>query len=215
MKSSQDDKAVISAFTEEQTSRLTGLSVARLRYWDRTGFFQPAFADQNRRVAYSRVYSFTDLTALRVIHVLINQYNVPLRHLREVAAKLSGMGNSAWAETTLYVLNKKVIFDDGEVNRQREVVSGQYMIGLPLETVVSDTKRDIRTLSERSEAQIGHTEKHRRVAHNAEVIAGTRIPVRAISSFLDDGYSIDDILKEYPTLKRKDIQAVKDRERVA
>jgi hypothetical protein len=34
---------IISAFSEEQAERLTKISKQQLRYWDRTGFFSPAF----------------------------------------------------------------------------------------------------------------------------------------------------------------------------
>ncbi|MBC01602.1 MAG: hypothetical protein CML67_18900 [Rhodobacteraceae bacterium] len=210
-----NDRKIISAFTEEQVTRLTGISSHRLRYWDRTGFFHPAFAAENRRAAYSRVYSFMDVTALRVISVLINQHSIPLQHLRKVIFELGTMDNSAWARTTLYVLNRKVIFHDPEDGRQREVVSGQYMIGIPLKTIVSDTRRDVKALSIRSDADLGKIEKHRRISHNSAVIAGTRIPVRSIQQFSEAGYSVEQILQEYPTLTKKDIMAAIEFNRAA
>ncbi|WP_424993075.1 DUF433 domain-containing protein [Oceaniradius stylonematis] len=210
-----NDGTVISAFTEEQVSSLTGISVHRLRYWDRTSFFSPSFAAENRRVAYSRVYSFTDVTALRVLFVLISQHNVPVQHLRQVSQKLGSMDNSAWARTTLYVLNKRVIFDDPEDGRQREVVSGQYMIGIPLERVVSDTRRDINKLSDRRRDQIGQTSRNRRISHNAEVVSGTRVQVDSILEFADAGYTAEQIVKEYPTLTISDVEAVLKRDKAA
>ena len=103
---------VIAAFSEEQVQRLTGLTASQLRYWDRTGFFVPSQAEENRRVAYSRIYSFKDLVALRVIYVLRNQYRVPLQHLRKVAEKLHHLADDKWLATTLYVLNRKVVFEE-------------------------------------------------------------------------------------------------------
>ena len=118
------------------------------------------------------------------------------------------MDNGAWSRTTLYVFNRKVIFDDPEDDgRQKEVVSGQYMISIPLEMVVSDTRRDVKALSTRSEEQIGHIEKNRYVAHNAAVVSGTRIPVSAIQHFSEDGFTIEQILSEYPTLLEADVKA--------
>ncbi|WP_064686579.1 DUF433 domain-containing protein [Rhizobium bangladeshense] len=213
---SGDSKAtVISAFSEEQVSRLTGLSVDRLRYWDRTAFFSPSFAADNRRIAFSRVYSFTDIAALRVLSVLINQHNVPVSHLRKASGKLGSMDNGAWHRTTLYVMNRKVIFDDPEGGHQREVVSGQYMIGIPLERVISDTKKDVRALSARSETQIGRVSKNRLVSHNAAVVAGTRVPIRSIREFGEAGYSPEQIVKEYPTLTVEDVKAVLGNNRAA
>ncbi|HEY9704118.1 MAG TPA: DUF433 domain-containing protein [Allocoleopsis sp.] len=47
----------------------------------------------------------------------------------------------------------------------------------------------------------------RRFASNAYANAGTRILVQTIMEFLGDGDSIEEILEEYPSLKREDIYA--------
>jgi len=49
-----DISNIIAAFTEEQVERLTGLTKGRLRYWHRTGFFAPAFVEDDLRLPYSR-----------------------------------------------------------------------------------------------------------------------------------------------------------------
>lgn len=41
------------AFTADQVSRLTGLSERRLRYWDKTGFFNPEYGVWRRRPSAS------------------------------------------------------------------------------------------------------------------------------------------------------------------
>ena len=206
--SKADSNVVVSAFTEEQVQRLTGVSLSRLRYWDRTKFFSPSLAFENRRLAYSRIYTFNDVASLRVLSVLVSQYNVQLSHLREVAPRLDGMDNSAWTRTTLYVLNRKVIFDDPESGRQREIVSGQYMIGIRLSEILSDTKRDVEALSIRSSDKVGKIIKTRTVAHNVPVISGTRIPVRSVQEFYEAGYTVEQILNEYPSLTTEDVKAV-------
>ena len=38
------------------------------------------------------------------------------------------------------------------------------------------------------------------VMHGLPVVAGTRIPVRALASFRDAGYSLSGIMDEYPDL---------------
>lgn len=45
-----DISSVVAAFGEDQVKRLTGLSITRLRYWHRTGFFVPAFVEENQRL---------------------------------------------------------------------------------------------------------------------------------------------------------------------
>lgn len=198
---------VVAAFSEEHAERLTGISKAQLRYWDRTGFFRPEFANENRRVAFSRIYSFKDITSLRVLNVLRNQYSVPLQHLRKVREDLAHLSDAKWIATELFVLNKKVVFVEPDTEQYREIISKQYVIGIPLRVVVTDTEKDVKRLQIRDEDKIGKIERTRHVSHNAVVIAGTRIPVKTIKRFAEDGYSVEQIIKEYPTLTAADIKA--------
>ena len=105
-----DNESLIAAFSEDHTAKLTGISVSQLRYWDRTDFYHPSYAESNRRVAFSRIYSFRDIVALRVLNVLRNQYSVALQHLRDVSNKLSHLVDDRWTGVRLYVLNKRVIW---------------------------------------------------------------------------------------------------------
>lgn len=202
-----DADSVIAAFSEDHVERLTGLTKRQLRYWDRTGFFVPAYADEDRRLAYSRLYSFKDVVALRTLSVLRKQYAVPLQHLRKVAEKLSHLENGLWTRITLYVLNRRVVFDEPGSNQMRDVVSGQYVIGIPLERIISDTTRDVRKLYERPAEKRGRIERCKHVNRNEWVVAGTRIPTAAIRRFHEAGYSMDEIIVEYPDLTKSDIQA--------
>lgn len=207
MQRMSDSGIVIAAFSENHVERLTGITVTQLRYWDRTKFFVPSYADENRRAAYSRIYSFKDVAALRTISVLRNQHNVPLQHLRKVADKLAHLADDKWTKTTLYVWNRKVIFDEPGTDLKREVVSGQYMLGVALNTIISDTKRDVEALRRREDAKFGQVERSRFVNHNAWVIAGTRIPTGAIRRFHEAGYTPAQIIREYPDLTELDIRA--------
>jgi DNA-binding transcriptional MerR regulator len=205
--SNPDLRNVVAAFSEEQVERLTGLTKAQLRYWDNTGFFRPKYADENRRFAYSRLYSFKDVVALKTIGVLRNRHDVPLQHLRKVADKLSHLKDDRWTGTKLYVLNKKVIFHEPGTGLPREIVSGQYVIGLLLKTIISDTKKAIEKMHRRDPKKIGRVERSRFVSHNAWVVGGTRIPTSAIRNFKEAGYTVEQIIAEYPDLTPRDIKA--------
>ena len=106
-------------------------------------------------------------------------------------------------KTTLWVWEKKVSFQEPGSDLPREVVTGQYVLDLPLERVVADTKRDVAELLKRPKEAVGRVGKPRNVSHNAAVVAGTRIPVRAIQHFADGGYSVQQILKEYPSVTKE------------
>jgi uncharacterized protein (DUF433 family) len=203
----ESSSVVVSAFTEDHVERLTGVSQRQLRYWDRTGFFVPSLAYEDRRSPYSRLYSFRDVVSLKIVSALRNDANVPLPHLREVKEKLAHLGDDLWATTTLYVLNRRVIFDSPDMDRREEVVSGQVMLQIPLKVVSGNTEEAVKALRKREDAAIGKIERRKNVAHNQAVIAGTRIPVRSVKAFADAGYSVEQIQKEYPTLTAEDIQA--------
>jgi len=198
---------VIAAFSEAQVYRLTGLSKGRLRYWDRTGFFAPSYGTANPRSQFNRIYSFKDIVALRVLEMLRVQNNVPLQHLRKVAEKLNALGGDTWATATLWVLNKKVIIQPSDDQRPREVVSGQYVLGIEMKAIVTDTRNDIHKLQVREKESIGHVARMRGVSRNAWVIAGTRIRVDSIKRLAEDGYSTQRIIAEYPDLTEADVHA--------
>ncbi|HEV2816804.1 MAG TPA: DUF433 domain-containing protein [Allosphingosinicella sp.] len=198
---------VIAAFSEEHVYRLTGLTPGRLRYWHKTNFFVPTFVEDDLRLPYSRFYSFKDVVALRTLEMLRVQNNVPLQHLRKVAENLSHLKDDLWTKTTLFVVNRKVVMVNEETGKPEEVVSGQYLLGIPLLKIIDDTKGDIEKMRQRSDAQIGNVSRARNVMHNAWVIAGTRIPVMAVKRLHEDGYSNDQIIAEYPDLTPADIKA--------
>jgi uncharacterized protein (DUF433 family) len=200
------DGNVVRAFGAEHVQRLTALSAGQLRYWDATKFFEPKWAYENRRSPHSRIYSFKDVVGLRVLSVLRRDHKVSLPHLREVASILSTYSDTPWADTVLYVLNKQVYFNEPETGRIRGVVTNQY-VALPLLSVMEDVRKRSEKLKERQSTQIGKVERHRYVAHNAWVVAGTRIPINAVRRFSEAGYSPSEIVREYPMLTEDDVAA--------
>jgi uncharacterized protein (DUF433 family) len=198
---------VVSAFSEEQVQRLTGVTVAQLRYWDRTNFFVPSLADEDRARPYSRVYSFRDVVCLKVLNTLRNEARVSLPHLREVKERLAHLGDDMWARTTLYVLNRKVIFDNPDTRRKEEIVTGQGVLQIPLEVVRSNMERAVKELWSRDETTIGKIQQKRGIVGNKPVVAGTRIPVSAVKAFHKAGYTIKQIIEQYPALTEDDVRA--------
>lgn len=55
---------VIGAFSEVDASRLSGVTIGQLRDWDRKGFLRPSYAEENRALPYSRVYSCKETISL-------------------------------------------------------------------------------------------------------------------------------------------------------
>lgn len=198
---------VVMAFSEEDAAKLTGVSQSQLRRWDMSGFFRPAFADDDRRLSHSRIYSFRDLASIQVLNELRNRAGVSMQHLRKVKDELAHLGDDLWAKTTLYVLNKRVVFQNPENANREEVVSKQGVLNVPLLVVRRDLQKRVQLHWERAESEVGQVSTKRNVAHNRPVLSGTRIPVAAIRQFHDAGYSAEQIREEYPGLSRADVEA--------
>jgi uncharacterized protein (DUF433 family) len=198
---------VVEAFSEDHVQRLTGISKQQLRYWDRTGFFKPSMADADRRHAYARVYSFRDVLCLQILNALRNEAKIPLSHLREVKQKLSHLGEDLWTKTTLYVLDKRVIFHKPETDLREDVISSQVILEIPLMVVTRKIEKEIEIMHKRDVHQFGAISRKRNIAHNRPVLGGTRIPVSAVKAFHEAGYSVEEIIQEYPALTQADIEA--------
>jgi uncharacterized protein (DUF433 family) len=208
------EATVLRAFSVDHAARITQLSKSRLTRWDRLGFFSPEHADESDRGnPYSRVYSFTDLVGLRTLAVLTMKHRITIAELKRAYAKLAERVERPWVDTPLSVLNRKVVFDLDGVPRDTD---GQYAgqhISLP--TIASEVATMAEALRKRNNDQIGVTERHKFIAHNALVMAGTRIPVTAIESFVRAGHSDKAIVDEYPSLTKFDVSTIRNRMKVA
>jgi uncharacterized protein (DUF433 family) len=197
----------LSAFTAETTSRLTGLSVRQLHYWDRIGFFTPTFADPNSRRPHSRVYSFQDVVGLRAI-AMLREAGVSLQELRKVRALFAPGATEAWANRRFYTVGRRVFFAHEDAIVASSPLGQQVEPGiLDMGPVVADVQAAIRNLYRRTDDQIGNVTHDRWIMSGAPVIAGTRIPTATVAWFHRNGYTCAEIMAEFPRLTEDDIRA--------
>ena len=204
---------IIAAFTREQASRLTGVSQRQLRLWDARGFFAPSLKLEGGGLA--SLYSFRDLLCLKVIHAIRNEAKIPFAELLKTKQRLAHLGDDLWARTTLYILGKRVVFEDPETGDRQEASSGQGVLQIPLRVVTGTMEDAVRAMRERKSDLIGTIDRKRSVAQNQPVIAGTRIPVRSLQAFAKAGYSVAQINAQYPGITERDIEAALKYEDVA
>lgn len=199
--------AAIDMFTVEQAGRLTSLSPGRIVAWARQGFFGPAWGTAPGQ-PYGRLYSFRDLVGLRTLAVLRDQHHVSLADLRRVSDWLRDRCDAPWANLRFYVAGRRVYFDDPETGmRTASRPIGQGAFPFEMQAVAADVQRRVDEARKRSPEQVGQVEQHRHVVRNAPVLAGTRIPTRAIWNFHRAGYTTEQILAEYPRLAPADVAA--------
>ncbi len=208
-----EDKAVseVLAFSAEQVCRLTGLSARQLRYWDDTEFFPPAFREDVKRSPFARVYSFRDVVGLRALSELRGHYRIPLQTLRRVGDELGRRCEAPWSELTLYIVGKRVFYQSEHDAATRSADRlGQQLMPFELVKVEGSVREGLSRLRVRDEEQVGKISRHRHVAENQPVVAGTRIPTRAIWEFHQADYSMSAILRAYPQLQTADVTAAID-----
>jgi uncharacterized protein (DUF433 family) len=194
-------------FGEAHVLALAGLTVRRLRRWCRTGLFVPApwqaDADETRSIP-PLLYTFGDGVTLCALERLRGQHGIGLQDLRGVAAQLRDLQRDLWASTQFFITA------GGRV-RLGSVTGGappEGHLAFALVQIMDDTEAAVRTLRTRQASQIGRISQSPAVCGNAPVFAGTRIPVGAVRRLHEDGYSVAQILVEYPSLAEQDVTAV-------
>jgi uncharacterized protein (DUF433 family) len=199
----------LSAYTLPTASHLSGISESRLRQWDKNGFFVPSFAAPDRRRHYSRIYSFRDIVALRAIQELLDR-GVPIRRAKEFADVLRSLPEDAWPQQRFYVAAGDAFFS------YQDAVVAAGPLGQPgtgdivevdLRSVVDDVVDRVGQLSKRSDDEIGRITSDRYIMNGVPILAGTRTPTAVVYELYRDGYSVEQIRKEFPRLTPDDIRA--------
>ena len=187
------------AFGVDQVCSLTDLSRRQLRYWDDTGFFSPELDGGER------VYSFRDVVGLRTIGQL--RQTVPLQELRKVGEWLCRTHETPWSSLRFFRSGRTVHFRDPATGDVVAANPREQRVCIELEEIASEIREMIASRRRRSRSIEGRVERVRNVVRSRPVLAGTRIPVEAVWNFHQAGYSTDQIIREYPTLTAKDVEA--------
>lgn len=197
----------ILAFTAEEAGSITGLTRRQLQHWNATGFFRGEY--ETGESHWTALYSFCDLVRLDTLAQLRKKHGVPLRELRKVGAWVRDRyrRQTAWSTIRVFVRGKQVYFEEPGSAQVDRPLSRHAVAVMDLGIVVREVTKRVERLRKRRLEQIGKIQRQRRIAHNAPVIAGTRIPTLAISQLHQAGYPQERILKEFPTLTRTDVEA--------
>lgn len=207
----------IIALSAQQVCRLTGLTNSQLSYWGRTWFYSPEYAARST-AAFGRVYSFRDLVGLSVLSLLRREHGISLQELRKVGPWLRSRYEveRPWSEIRFFVdANRRLHFKEPHTSAVVAARSGQRIAStvIELEPIARSFRRDLEALRRRRPDQLGKIERRRYLMHQRPVVAGTRIPTSAIWELHEGGYRPEQILREFPTLKRQDLRSAIEFER--
>ena len=164
-----------------------------------------------RHIAASiRSETFVGLSTISLL-----RKHVPLQTLRLVGGYLRRYHDTPWASLALYVRGREVIFRDPDSPDvyMSAIAKGQKVIPIELQVIARAIGERAQTLKFRRQDQMGKVHRHRYVAHNKPVLAGTRIPTAAVWNLHEAGYSAQRIIAEFPRLGTQDIRAAIQYER--
>ena len=200
---------ILSFFSEEQASHLTGIPKSKLSYWHKTAFYKAEFSNDDWARGFTRAYSFGDIVCLRTLAILTNEHKVPVRRLRKTLERLFSMDQSRWARETLYVFNRHVYFERPDGKLEHTESTQMPLTNIPMKKVIGDVKRSIADMSKRSNDSVGQIVKIKNLRNSKPVFKGSGIPVSTVKDYLAGGRSEEEILKDFPSLTRADIEAAR------
>ena len=126
-------------YDSKTASRIVGVSLRQLQYWDEQGFIRPSVKLAEGR-GTKRLYSFNDLVCLKVIKQL-GQHGFSLQMIRRCLRPLkeNTSGTRRLAESLKYLTDGQELFvitDD----RQKilEAMKGQFVLSLGIGSLVRE-----------------------------------------------------------------------------
>jgi DNA-binding transcriptional MerR regulator len=192
------------AFPDTRASRLAGVSLRRLRYWEASGLIVPSIKRALSPRNTVRLYGYQDLLALLVVATLRTQRGMSLQHIRRVVAHLRSRGyGEPLSELRFATLGQEIYFQhpdgtwEGDLRPDQVVLFGTIRLE-PLRLRIEAAAR-------RAPADAGRVIKHRGVHSSSPVFAGTRIRVSTIQDYLRHGYDTQAILAAFPDLEAADV----------
>lgn len=192
--------------TREHAAAITGLSLRQVDYWANTGFIVPRVNERLTPRRPIRLFDFLELMALMVAAEL-RRRRVSLQHIRLITARVREQGyESPLTELRWATDGNRLYFQHPDGSWEGAQRPNQVVIHQVLDLDVLRVK--IRESSRRGEDILGKTERRRGRMGSKEVFAGTRVPVATVRRYLSAGRTPEEVLKSYPSLTRRDLDAI-------
>lgn len=194
-----------------RAAEIAGISPQRLWYWEKTALIKPSVRRDISQRNIIRLYALDRLTELVVAAEIVDRPEVSLQHLRRILDRLRSVGYDTPLRELVFAIEGKEVFfqhQDGTwegSRQQRQLVEIKLIVNL--ERVRETVQRGLT----RPASDIGRIERRRAAQGSKELIAGTRVPVSAIESFVEAGKNDEQILAAFPSLEPGDIAFVRER----
>lgn len=184
-------------FNSKTVSKITGLSMRQIDYWDRTHFIKPSVSEASGYGSL-RLYSFTDLVQLRVARTLLGK-GVSLQKMRKAMIYLKK--NIPAVKKPFLELK---FLTDGETifiitKNEKKIIdilkSGQLVFSIALGKIVEDLKGDIISLQKEKKYKITVKGKQYPVIlHRNTSGRGYRTECPSLPGHLSQGDTVEEAL---------------------
>jgi uncharacterized protein (DUF433 family) len=201
------------AFTSHQVMKLSAVTRRKLDYWIKTDVIQPSISAAGRRGTL-RLFSFSDLIEIRTAVWLRDKLSLQL--IRKIVERLRRQGLQAPLATIRFgvfeyagrgpKLDVVMQRPDGSWESTRRVGQLVLQLDVPVSRFAEEMTTEILHHRKRGN-RISKVERRRGTMGSAPVIAGTRVPIRAVWNLHAAGLSNEAILENYPGLESADVQA--------
>lgn len=141
-------------FSSKTVSRVVGVSLRQIQYWDEQGFIRPSIRAASGRGS-KRVYSFADLVKLKVVKDL-SDYGLSVRRIRTCLHHLkdySPAGESPTTSLKYLTDGKKVFVLTNNRNKILDALDRQFVFSLAIGNLVEELNGEVRRLEGRGKSR--------------------------------------------------------------
>ncbi len=146
-------------FNSRTASRIVGVSLRQIQYWDEQGFIHPSVRAAAGRGS-KRLYSFSDLVKLKVVKDL-SHHGLSLQKIRRCLNHLR-----RYFPETVHPLNSLKYLTDGDKlfvltsdrNKILDVMDRQFVFSLGIGSLIHELNGEVRRLTKRLNRQVAKRE---------------------------------------------------------
>jgi DNA-binding transcriptional MerR regulator len=135
-------------FNSKVASRIVGVSLRQIQYWDEQGFIRPSVRLADGR-GTKRLYSFSDLIQLKVVKNLAER-GLSLRKIRRCVAFLGSYAANRVPplQTLKYVTDGENLFVlTSDRNKILDVLNRQFVFSLAIGSLVKELNGEVRRVT--------------------------------------------------------------------
>lgn len=197
------------SYSTDQAALVTRAPVSLLREWENEAVVRPRSTYLDRRGERHALYTFEHLVDISALLWLRGQLPTQPPMLKTVMRALAAFSPDAW--TAMEIDSSETLIISGVAMETRVPlnvdVSGRAGLSVRREDIERTCELRTTQLQERTTDQVGRVVQNQNVRNGQPVLAGTRIPTIAIQEFHDAGYSVTELLDQYPRLTPADVEA--------